>query len=202
MMCYGHERTLDWQCLIWCNSRLLHLPKRPCMEPGSGTSALWLRWIRCIIFVIDGRRQTQFRGQQDRERPVALHYFCMQESETQSEIRICVSLQRCHLCGKGKPKLALLLSPTLKLPWKICALLLTVWLPCAVACGHMESRALRYRARCRLCSDSKMRSPCFQTDSCKSDVCVELDSPEYRAGCQNRRDRVRALRSAIVPCLS
>ena len=73
VMCYGHKRSLDWQCLIWSNSRLLHLPKGPRVELSSRTSAFWLRRVPHIALSLYGRRQTQFRSQQHWERSVALH---------------------------------------------------------------------------------------------------------------------------------
>ena len=63
VMCYRHKGTLDWQCLIWSYSRLLHLPKGPRMELGSRTSAFWLQGTSCIAFCLYGRWKTQFRSQ-------------------------------------------------------------------------------------------------------------------------------------------
>ena len=89
------------------------------MEPGSRTSALWLRWIPRITLCLDGRRQTQFRSQQDWERSVALHPFYTQQQVERSKTAMGPLLQRAHVVAHSL--LALLPSPMVKLAWKICA---------------------------------------------------------------------------------
>ncbi len=119
VVCYGYKGSLDWQCLIWSNSRLLRLPKGPRKELSSRTSAFWLRRVPYIALSLNGCRQTQFRSQQDWERPVALHFSLCECEKSCRGMRSILPFKEFTFLGRAL--LALLLSPTLQLVWKIYA---------------------------------------------------------------------------------